>query len=339
METVDKARCRKKLFLRHPGVLSRNYFLHRTGYARMRGRLTWEETAELARRATSSAGEATVHALARIYGVTPRWARELRNRIVEGRPLPGTVRLGRPPTPIPTEERAFILRCEDEEHLNPVALEAAIERRHGIHIPHNRIWRVLKEGGKVRDSPRKQRRRTWVRYERRFANSLWHSDFHDLGNGRWLVAYLDDASRCLVGYAIGPRATTEIALRTFEAAAVRFGYPRQLLTDHGSQYTANQVGGLSDFDRHLIGLRRRGVRIQHILARVKHPQTNGKMERFFGTVETKAGEFPTFEAFVTWYNERRPHMSLDFDHAETPLEAFERKLRPKERKTWRARRR
>ena len=263
-------------FPRFP-VLSRNYFLHRTGYARMRGRLTWEETAELARRATSSAGEATVHALARIYGVTPRWARELRNRIVEGRPLPGTVRLGRPPTPIPTEERAFILRCEDEEHLNPVALEAAIERRHGIHIPHNRIWRVLKEGGKVRDSPRKQRRRTWVRYERRFANSLWHSDFHDLGNGRWLVAYLDDASRCLVGYAIGPRATTEIALRTFEAAAVRFGYPRQLLTDHGSQYTANQVGGLSDFDRHLIGLRRRGVRIQHILARVKHPQTNGKM--------------------------------------------------------------
>ena len=305
----------------------------------MRGRLTWEETAELARRAASSTGEATVHGLARTYGVTSRWARELRGRILEGRPLPGAVRLGRPPKPIPTEERAFILRCEDEEHLNPVALEQAIERRHGIHIPHNRIWRVLKEGGKVRDSPRKQKRRTWVRYERRFANSLWHSDFHDLGNGRWLVAYLDDASRCLVGYAIGPRATTEIALRTLEAAAVRFGYPRQLLTDHGSQYTANQVGGLGEFDRHLIDLRRRGVRIQHILARVKHPQTNGKMERFFGTVETKAGEFPSFEAFVTWYNERRPHMSLDFDRAETPLEAFERKLRPKERKTWRERRR
>jgi len=218
-----------------------------------------------------------------------------------------------------------------------VALEQAIERRHGIHIPHNRLWRVLREAGKVKDSPRKQRRRTWVRYERRFANSLWHSDFHDLGRGRWLVAYLDDASRCLVGYAIGPRATTELALRTFEAAAARFGYPRQLLTDHGSQYTANQVGGLGEFDRHLIDLRRRGVRIQHILARVKHPQTNGKMERFFGTVETKAGEFPTFDAFVTWYNERRPHMSLDFDRAETPLEAFERKLRPQEREAWRRR--
>lgn len=300
----------------------------------MRGNLTWEETAELARRAASPERGATVHVLARIYRVTPRWVRELRRRVQEGRPLPGEGRRGRPRTPISEEERAFILRCEDEEHLNPVALEQAIERRHGIHIPHNRLWQVLKDAGKVRDSPRKQRRRTWVRYERRFANSLWHSDFHDLGRGRWLVAYLDDASRCLVGYAIGPRATTALALRAFEAATARFGYPRQLLTDHGGQYTANMPGSVGEFDRHLHGLRRRGVRIQHIFSRVKHPQTNGKMERFFGTVETKEGEFPTFEAFVTWYNERRPHMSLDFDRAETPLEAFARKLRPKERREW-----
>jgi len=108
----------------------------------MRGRLTWEETADLARRATAPTGTATVHVLAKTYGVTPRWVRELRNRVQEGRPLPGEVRLGRPPKAISEEDRAFILRCEDEEHLNPVALEQAIERRHGIHIPHNRLWRV-----------------------------------------------------------------------------------------------------------------------------------------------------------------------------------------------------
>src|SRR3989337_1007322 len=146
----------------------------------MRGRLTWEETAELARRAASPTGTATVHVLARTYGVTPRWVRELRNRIEEERRLPGVVRLGRPPETIPAEERAFILRCEDEEHLNPVALEQAIERRHGIHIPHNRLWRVLREAGKVKDSPRKQKRRTWVRYERRVANSPGHPGLPDL---------------------------------------------------------------------------------------------------------------------------------------------------------------
>lgn len=97
------------------------------------------------------------------------------------------------------------------------------------------------------------------------------------------------------------------------------------------------AGGVSDFDRHLAGLRSKGVRVRHVVGRVQHPQTNGKMERFFRTVRTKAPDFPTFEAFIRWYNERRPHMSLDFDRAETPLEAFERKLRPREREAWRHR--
>jgi len=284
-------------------------------------------------------GPTSVWGIARAYGVSDRWVREIRRRWERGEELPGRRPLGRPPKPIPAEERAFILRCEGEEHLNPVALEQAIQRRHGIHIPHNRLYRVLREAGQVRDSPKKQKRRTWVRYERTFANSLWHSDFCDLGGGRHLVAYLDDASRCLVGWAIGTRATTDLAIRTFEAAAARHGYPRQLLTDNGSQYTTNQEGGVSRFGRHLAGLRRRGIRVQHLFTRVKHPQSNGKVERFFGTVRTKAHEFPTFEAFVAWYNGRRPHMSLDFDKAETPLEAFERKLRPRETAAWRRRNR
>src|SRR3972149_3872035 len=76
-----------------------------------------------------------------------------------GEPPPGLARVGRPPRTIPAEERALILRAEDEERLHAVALERAIERYRGIHIPHNRIWRVLKEAGRVRDEPRKQQRR------------------------------------------------------------------------------------------------------------------------------------------------------------------------------------
>ncbi|HDY74844.1 MAG TPA: IS481 family transposase, partial [Euryarchaeota archaeon] len=70
----------------------------------------------------------------------------------------------------------------------------------------------------------------------------------------------------------------------------------------------------------------RGIR--HILARVKHPQTNGKIERFFGTLEQKHGFFDSLNEFVMWYNQIKPHMSLDFEAAETPAEAFNRKLPP-----------
>ena len=86
-----------------------------------------------------------------------------------------------------------------------------------------------------------------------------------------------------------------------------------------------------------------GIRVEHIRGRVKHPQTGGKIERLNGTVKRALRRrrpdgtpwFPDVDAVFRWYNERRPHMSLDFDRAETPLEAFERKLRPKEREAWR----
>lgn len=67
--------------------------------------------------------------------------------------------------------------------------------------------------------------------------------------------------------------------------------------------------------------------IEQVLARVKHPQTNGKMERWFGCYKQHRGRFDKLEDFVDWYNDKRPHMSLKFNKAETPSEAFIRKIR------------
>ena len=65
--------------------------------------------------------------------------------------------------------------------------------------------------------------------------------------------------------------------------------------------------------------------IDHILARVNHPQTNGKLERFFYTLETEMGHFSLVADFVGYYNEKRLHFSLDIDNGETPLRAFRNK--------------
>jgi len=64
-----------------------------------------------------------------------------------------------------------------------------------------------------------------------------------------------------------------------------------------------------------------------VLARVKHPQTNGKMERWFGCYKQHRDRFDKLEDFVNWYNDKRPHMSLKFNKAETPFKAFIRKIR------------
>jgi len=260
-----------------------------------------------------------------------------------GREVPEQRAAGRPRRELSDEEIAFILECEREFHLHPRALERKIREVHGREIPHNRIYAVLKEAGRVKDSPARQRRRSWVRFERRFSNSLWQMDYTLLRPGDWLLVILDDASRLIVGYARTRRATAELAWDTFLKAGERYGFPRQVLTDHGTQFTKVQYDAEGYFDVKLEEMEKeRGIEVQHIRSRVKHPQTGGKVERLFGTIKSKLRarwpdgkkEFRDLDEVIKWYNEVKPHESLDFEHAETPAEAFVRKLRPKERKRY-----
>ena len=63
---------------------------------------------------------------------------------------------------------------------------------------------------------------------------------------------------------------------------------------------------------------------------MKHPQTPGKIERWFGLLEQKLKLFKSVDKFVLWYNTIKPHMSLNLDEFETSEWAFWRKL-PSER--------
>jgi len=166
-------------------------------------------------------------------------------------------------------------------------------------------------------------------------------DYSQLGPADWLLLILDDASRLLVGYARAKNATAELVWETFLAAGKRWGFPRQVLSDHGTQFTKEPYDAVGFFDRKLRWLRRtRGARVQHIMGRKGHPQTGGKIERAFGTIKSKLrarwpdGElqFESLDEVIRWYNEEKPHLSLRFEEAETPLRAFVRKMRPKERR-------
>jgi hypothetical protein len=48
----------------------------------------------------------------------------------------------------------------------------------------------------------------------------------------------------------------------------------------------------------------------------------------YGEVERKLHLFEDIHEFVHWYNHIRPHMSLDWDNLETPVQAYERKMPP-----------
>jgi putative transposase len=218
------------------------------------------------------------------------------------------------------EEREAMLAA----HARYEACAVALERI--VHIPHNRIHRVLRELGLAREEPRKRVRKKWIRYERRYSNSMWHTDWTLIEGKGWLIAYLDDASRYVVGHGLFPEATSEHAVGVLKQAVERHGKPVSVLTDRGAQFYANESEererGATLFERYLVE-----SEIRHVLARVSHPQTNGKVERFFGTVKTKLPRFGgDVDRLMAWYNTVRPHMSLNLDEIETPYKAYVRKM-------------
>jgi len=222
------------------------------------------------------------------------------------------------------------LKVYDELKVNALTLERVLRDTYQVELPHNRIHMILKEAGRALPQLSKQKRRKWVRYEREHSMSLWHMDWKQLSDGRWWIAAEDDASRLIVGYGVFQEATAENTIHVLKQAIDKHGRPRELLTDRGSQFYANEgerrEKGISQFEAYLA---EQGIK--HLLCRVNHPQTNGKLERIYGVYEQKRHQFKTIDEYVHWHNEIKPHLSLNIDTLEKPIQAFQRKL-PEDRK-------
>jgi transposase len=115
--------------------------------------------------------ERSIYRIAKIQDITPQWTRELHRQYHTTSHYPCPKKSGRKPKPITEEEKKIVLAIRQQHPLNVLILEKILTEQN-IHIGHNRIHRILKEEGLVKDEPHKQRRRKWVRYERRYSNSL-----------------------------------------------------------------------------------------------------------------------------------------------------------------------
>jgi len=264
--------------------------------------------------------------LALIQRVSRRRIEQLWQAFTRDGVIPALKKPGRPRNAsISLRDTALILETYDRLKVNALTLETVLKHRHGLNLPHNSIHVILKENGRALPQPSKQTRRKWVRYEREHSMSLWHADWKQLSDGRWWIAAEDDASRLIVGYGVFQEATAENTIHVLKQAIDKHGRPRELLTDRGSQFYANEgerkEKGISQFEAYLA---EHGIK--HILCRVNHPQTNGKLERFYGVYEQKRHQFKSIDEYVRWHNEVKPHMSLNIEALETPIQAFQRKL-------------
>ena len=194
----------------------------------------------------------------------------------------------------------------------------------------------MKEAGLVIPSPAKSKKRKYLRFERKYSNAMWHVDWHEMKDPRFrglnLVTYLDDSSRCILAARLFTQATSENAVIVLQKTISKFGTPATILSDNGSCFvgrggrkTPTKTWKATAFEAELLD---RGIEL--INSRPYHPQTNGKLERFHGSIENEIWNHDTLSSYVKYYNEKRLHGSLDIDNGETPLLAFGRREATKE---------
>lgn len=263
--------------------------------------------------------------IARDLKITTRHVRRLWARFQKT----GTthVKMGRPRNCTTASQIRLVTDAHQKHPVGVVHTARNLRKNHDI--SYHTVYRILKKNGVVAASTAKSRRRKWVRYERRYSNAMWHVDWHTMKDPRFrglqLVTYLDDASRCVVAARIFTQATSENTVLVLQEAVGRFGTPATILSDNGACFVGRngrrnapkEKWKPTAFEAALLD---RGIEL--INSRPHHPQTNGKLERFFRSVEDEIWHYESMSAYIEYYNEERLHFSLDIDNYQTPLRAF-----------------
>lgn len=219
---------------------------------------------------------------------------------------------------------------------SPTRIAGAIERRilrlrqqrlsavriaHQLGVGHSTVQRVLERHG-LNQLPRPTRPKA-RRYEKQRPGELLHLDLKflpALRNARndFEFAAVDDFSREAV-VSIRTEQTSEAAAAFLEHVVRTLTYRIEaVLTDNAMAFTmryARYADRLTRFQQTCASL---GIR--HYVLKPYAPQSNGKVERFFRTIDdeclnvrplfTFAARSRAVEEFVWYYNHERPHLSL-----------------------------
>ncbi len=269
--------------------------------------------------------------IASVYGVTPRRVQQLVKEYRETKKYPELKKERRPKVYLSHSEKEIIEKVFLETKLSARFLYYELKQR-GYKIAKNKIYDYLKSKGYAKPNPRKQKKRKRCRYERKHSGSLVHGDSHRTSvNHPYCILWMDDASRKILGGLESEKPiTNETSIKSLKQAianAKEFNCRiYQVNTDRGPEFFSNKKSynkkSLSKFE---IFLKEQGI--QHVLSRVNNPQSNGKLERHWLEYDRHRWRFKTLNDYIVWYNNRL-HGALTLEWAETPNQAFIRKLRP-----------
>lgn len=204
----------------------------------------------------------------------------------------------------------------------------AVLKRQGFGVSLWKISQVMRVEGFQKPCPKRQKPRKYKRYEWPLPNYMWHTDWHKIKaqklRGQQFISYLDDCSRRIMSHGVFNTLSTRASLIVlYKAISQHHVTPHLLNSDRGSEFIP------SKFDKHgkansayQEALKELGIHF--VPSSVRHPQTNGKLEKFHDILDKEFDDrFATIDEFIDWYNNKR--LSEAVDH-KTPTEAYNDRL-------------
>ena len=195
-------------------------------------------------------------------------------------------------------------------------------KKKGFSVSHNKINQVIQYENLTKKKLGKKGKPKYVSYEADEINDQWHIDWSiDPISKKKLLGIIDDKSRFIVYVGLFNEATAKNSAMGLQKAIDTFGAPKELVSDNGLHFKKSHQEKIACTA--LLTIEKKYA-IKHIFIRPYYPQSNGKIERWFGSYK---GEFPLMnhpnvKDMYTWahyYNFERLHQSLDY---ETPAHVY-----------------
>jgi transposase InsO family protein len=210
--------------------------------------------------------------------------------------------------------------------MNRYEIHAALrERRETLPSP-STIYRVLKRYQLNRRTPAMREEKRRIIKDK--LGELGHVDLHQLSRDMFLappsstayiVSLIDSCSRLAWAEVIPSKKALPVMFRTLKminTLNVTYGLVfAEILSDNGAEFASRKHPEGHPFEAMLLELG-----IKHRYTRPYRPQTNGKVERFWRTLDDDVIEGTTFDnldhlanelfEYLIYYNNHRPHQAL-----------------------------
>jgi transposase InsO family protein len=289
----------------------------------------------------SKQGVQSITQLCDAFGISRKTGYKWINRASDEGLAKGLIEKSRRPKNVTTKvkkdvEAAFVKLREKYPYWGARKLIQIYRAENNKKAPSERtVNRIIERNGLLAEA--KRRNLATKRFEREHPNDLWQMDYKgefrygDGGNKCYPLTIIDDHSRFNIGLDAYSKLSWVSTKSSLENAFRRNGLPIEMLMDHGGLWYSSQSKYLP-WTQLSVWIMSLGIKI--IYSGVRHPQTQGKIERYHRTLKydlIKRRQFRSieeiqenFDGFRGEYNNIRPHEALSM---EVPSRRYKRSNR------------